>query len=348
MGRSPGSVVVHAPGRVNLIGDHTDYTGGLVLPMAIDRGTLIEGRRGGDLVELSSAEEPDPAVLPLDVDDPKGVAPDWARYVAGVVAEVRPSVGFVGTVTTTLPGEGLSSSASLAVAVALALGAGEGPIALAQLCQRAEQRASGVPCGIMDPLASTAGVADHALLIDCYALSVAPVALPPDLEVVVVHSGEPRTLAGSAYGERRAQCEAAEQVIGPLRRADPGDESGIADPVLRRRARHVLSENARVRRFATAIEAGDLVGAGAAMAESHTSLRDDFEVSTPAIDALVARLGAVPGVYGVRLTGGGFGGCVVALTRPGSLSVGWPVRAVVGATVLSGMFGGYESGRSAH
>ena len=199
-----------APGRVNLIGDHTDHTGGLVLPMAIDLGTTVTGVRQGEAVELRSPIEPEPAVVPLEVQDPAAAAPAWARYVAGVVAELHPAVGFAGEVGTTLPvGAGLSSSAALEVAVALALGFEGTPLALAQLGQRAEQVASGVPCGIMDQLASAAGVEGHALRIDCTSLEVTPVPLPDDVEVVVVDSGQRRELATSAYAERAAACRTA-------------------------------------------------------------------------------------------------------------------------------------------
>lgn len=332
-----GAVVAFAPGRVNLIGDHTDHTGGKVLPMAVDLGTTVVGRRTGDQVALRSDEEPESAVVPLDVADPAAAEPAWGRYVAGVVAEMRPTVGLTGTVTTTLPvGSGLSSSAALEVAVALALGADGPPLAVAELCQRAEQRASGVPCGIMDQLASAAGIDGHALLIDCQARTIEPIALPDEVEVVVVDSGEPRSLTGSAYAERRAECEAAEAIIGPLRRCRPGEERSISDTLLRRRARHVLGENARVQAFAAAISAGDTVAAGAVMAASHASLRDDFAVSTPTLDALVERLSAVPGVLGARLTGAGFGGCVVALAEPGALTEGWRVRPASGARLVSG------------
>jgi galactokinase len=321
------TVVAHAPGRVNLIGDHTDYTGGLVLPMAIDLGTVVSGRRGGDRVILRSSEESEPAVVPLDVADASAV-PGWGRYVAGVVAELRPERGLVGEVSTTLPvGAGLSSSAALEVGVALALGFTGDTIALAQCCQRAEHRASGVPCGIMDQLASAAGVPGHALLIDCHELRTEAVPIPDEAAVVVVHSGEPRGLAGTAYAERRTECEAAEAEIGPLRTATTADVDALTDPVLRRRARHVVGENARVRDLAAALAGGDLGTAGALMRASHASLRDDFAVSTPGLDALAERLGRVPGVYGARLTGAGFGGCVVALAEPGTLTEGWTVRA---------------------
>jgi galactokinase len=327
----------HAPGRVNLIGDHVDYLDGLVLPMAIDLGTTIEGERGGDAVVLTSADEEEPAVVPLDVEDPTSVEPGWARYVAGVVAEVRPEVGFEGTVTTTLPiGAGLSSSAALEVATALALGFDGDPLALAQLGQRAEQRASGVPSGIMDQLASAAGEDGHALLIDCRTLAVRPVVLPEGVDVVVVDSGEARTLVGSPYAERRAQAEAAQAIIGPLRDATTLDLQGIEDDVVRARGRHVLTEIGRVWSFAEALEQGWLEEAGALMVASHASLRDDYQVSTPTLDALVDRLVATPGVYGARLTGAGFGGCVVALTEPDALDEGWTVRAAAGASVTAG------------
>jgi galactokinase len=324
-----------APGRVNLIGDHTDTTGGLVLPMAVHLGTTVEVERGGAEVRLRSATEEEPAVVPLHVDDPAAVSPAWARYVAGVVTEVRPTEGATGMVSTTLPvGAGLSSSAALEVAVALALGFTGSDVELALACQRAEHAASGVPSGIMDQLASASGVAGSALLIDCTTLARTPVPLPTDVEVVVVHSGEARALAGSAYAERRQQCEAAEAEIGPLRSAPPDAVDALADPVLRRRARHVVTENARVRETAAALATGDVVGAGRAMVASHSSLRDDFEVSTPALDRLVDELTATDGVLGARLTGAGFGGCVVALARPGAVRRGWVVRAVDGARLL--------------
>jgi galactokinase len=327
-----------APGRVNLIGDHTDHTGGLVLPMAIDLGTTVTGQRGGEVVELRSSAEPEPAIVPLDVDDPSSVEPGWARYVAGVVAELRPSGGFRGTVDTTLPvGAGLSSSAALEVAVALALGVESTAVELARLCQRAEQRASGVPCGIMDQLASAAGVAGHALRIDCTTLDVRPVPVPDDLEVVVVDSGQRRSLATSAYADRAAACQAAQAVVGPLRSATVEDLAPLGDDVLRRRARHVITENARVDQLAAALVAGDRRSLADALAASHASLRDDFEVSTPVMDELVSRLVATPGVIGARLTGGGFGGCVVALTEratvlPDELAA-WHLSAAGGARI---------------
>jgi len=321
---------------VNLIGDHTDYAGGLAMPMAIDLGTTVLGEAHGDRVVLRSHQADEPVELPLRIDDPAAVDPPWARYVAGVIAELRPTRGLVGVVDSTLPiGGGLSSSAALELAVALALGFEGTPRDLALLCQRAEQRASGVPCGAMDQLASACGRPNHAMLMDFVALDVEYVPMPPDVDVVVVHSGEPRALADSAYDERRRQTEAAAAVLGPLRDLQLRRLDQIDDPVVRKRARHVVTENDRVVGFARALRTGDLATAGRLMDESHASLRDDFEVSTPALDGLVERLRAVDGVHGARLTGAGFGGCVVALTARGALPAdeGWHVVASAGAHV---------------
>jgi galactokinase len=323
-----------APGRVNLIGEHTDYMGGLVLPVAVHLGTTVEAFPVGDRVRLRSIDEPAPVDVALDVGDPAAVEPPWGRYVAGVVAEVRPTEGVEGMVSTTLPiGAGLSSSAALEVAVALALGFDGPPLELARACQRAEQRASGVPCGIMDQLASAAGVAGHALLIDCTTEGAVPVPIPDGVQVVAVDSGERRSLEMSAYAERRAACEQAEAIVGPLRSATVEDLAAIADPVVRRRARHVVTENARVLAFEEALHGRDLRTLGELLQESHDSLRDDFEVSTPVLDELVVRVRAVPGVIGARLTGAGFGGCVVVLCEPGTDVGGWQLQTVDGARV---------------
>lgn len=326
-------VHVLAPGRVNLIGDHTDYTGGLVLPMAIDRYTEIKGNRTADRVQLSSLDEEQPVDLALQIERPQDAEPAWGKYVAGVISEMPDPHGFDGRVSTDIPiGAGLSSSAALEIAVALALGFTGTPLELAQLCQRAENRASGVPSGIMDQLAIAAGVAGHALLIDCSDLTVQPIAIPRGVEIVVQFI-EHRTLVGSPYAERVAECAAAERIIGPLRHTTVAQARTITDPVVRARAVHVTSENRRVIDFADAIGAGDLREAGRLMVQSHTSLREMYKTSTRAMDAAVAEVCAVPGVFGARMTGGGFGGCLVALTEPGALSEGWVVRAVAGASV---------------
>lgn len=328
------STVVRAPGRVNLIGDHTDYTGGLVLPMAIDRWTVLDVNTSDGVIDLRSADEPVPIHLDLPVADPADVEPSWGRYVAGVAAEMGAATGVTGTVSTTIPiGAGLSSSAALEVATALALGF-EGPaVELAQLCRRAEQSASGVPCGIMDQLCISAGVEGHALLIDCDTLGVSPVPVPTDVDVVVVFVAA-RRLAGSEYAERVAQCAQAERLIGPLRDATLHDVSAISDPVIAARARHVVTENERVRLAADALRHARIDEVGRLMVESHRSLATDFGTSTDAMDRAVHDLLARTGVVGARMTGGGFGGCVVALVdrhhaeRVARDAGGWIVRPV--------------------
>lgn len=336
MGVTSGLIRAFAPGRVNIIGDHTDYTGGLVLPMTIDRGTMIEGQLHDGPVELVSSTEDQPAIVPLDIADPSTATPGWARYVAGVVAEMRPMSGFKGRVSTTIPsGAGLSSSAALEVAVALALGFRGSVTELALLAQRAEQTASGVPCGIMDQLSIAAGSELGPTLIDCHTLTVTPLEFPEDLDIVVVY-GHHRTLVGSEYAARVRECAQAEAIIGPLRLALPSDAARIVDTVVRSRARHVISENQRVRDFVMAIHADARADAGQLMIESHNSLRDDFHTSTPAMDDLVTALCARDGVWGARMTGGGFGGCVVALAEQGAIENDeakrvWVVRPARGA-----------------
>jgi galactokinase len=324
--------VARAPGRVNLIGEHTDYTGGLCFPIAIDRWVevTVHPDPGGDRVRLTSEALGSTVEVPLDGGDVVATEPEWGRYVAGVVKRVRPAHGWTGTVRSTVPiGSGLSSSAALEVATALALGDHDRePLVLAQLCQAAEHEARGVPTGLLDQISSIFGVEDHGLVLDCDSLDVTPVPLPPpdEAEWVVIDSGA-RSLAATGYATRVAECARAEAEIGPLRQASPDDCDRISDPVLRRRARHVVSENARVRDFAAALQAGDLVEAGRLMDDSHRSLADDYELSTPDVDALRDDLRRRPGVLGVRITGGGWGGCVVALTHPGAVTDrGWRVR----------------------
>lgn len=313
-----------ARGRVNLIGDHTDYTGGLVLPMVLECCTTIEGDDTDDgRWHLESADEPEPTRFAVSDVDPHDLRPRWGRYVAAVVHEVRTLGvavrGFRGRVTTTIPiGSGLSSSAALEVAVArIALADDSSRLSdseVAQLCRRAEHAASGVPCGIMDQLCIVAGRPGHATLIDCHSLDIEHIELPDHLEVMVEFIA-PRTLAGSEYADRVDETRRAEQMIGPLRQATVADVEAIGDDLIRRRARHVVTENQRVRDFVTALTAADDVEVGRLMVESHRSLATDFETSTPLMDAAVDRLLATPGVIGARMTGGGFGGCVVALRR---------------------------------
>ena len=333
------TVVARAPGRVNLIGDHTDYTGGLVLPMAIDRYTTVAGQALDGAIRLTSEQLHEPLMLNLPVADAAHVMPAWGRYVAGVAHQMGCAVGIEGSVTTTIPiGAGLSSSAALEVATALALGSTLSVTELAQLCRRAEHVATGVPCGIMDQLTSAAGVDGHALLIDCHTLDIEPIALPNNMQVVVQWVAA-RTLVGSAYADRVAQCAQAEKEIGPLRLASVADTNQIADAVVRARALHVVSENARVREAAKCLQAGDVQGFGLLMNESHESLRSNFAVSTEQMDDAVKQAQALPGVYGARMTGGGFGGCMVMVAdsdaRLPENDNTWRVRAVGGAAIIS-------------
>ena len=330
--------VARAPGRVNLIGDHTDYTGGLVLPMAIDRHTTIVFERSDD-VSATSSNLGGEVRFGLPVADAAAVQPAWGRYIAGVAAAMSErhmtSRGFTGTITTNVPiGGGLSSSAALEVAAALALGINADVATIAGVCRRAEHLATNVPCGIMDQLTSLAGMKDHALLIDCHSLDVTPIRIPESLAVWVVEISS-RTLDGSEYPTRVAQCVAAEREIGPLRLADLQSANHIVDPVVRARARHVVTENERVRQFAAALAAGDFRTAGQLMVESHASLRTDFATSTTAMDAAVEHYSQVPGVHGVRMTGGGFGGCIVVLADDDATIVGMRVHAADGASLTT-------------
>ena len=334
--------VARAPGRVNLIGDHTDYTGGLVLPMAIDRHTTIEFERSDDVLATSSNFDGE-VRFDLPVVDAAAVQPAWGRYIAGVAAAMSERNmtprGFTGAVATTVPiGGGLSSSAALEVAAALAFGINTDATTIAAVCRRAEHLATNVPCGIMDQLTSVAGVRDHALLIDCHSLDVTPIRIPESLAVWVVEISS-RTLDGSEYPARVAQCAVAEREIGPLRLADVQSANRIVNPVVRARARHVVTENERVRQFAEALMAGDFRAAGQLMIASHASLRDDFATSTTQMDAAVEHYSQVPGVYGVRMTGGGFGGCIVVLAdadiRDDAAIDGMRVHAADGASLTT-------------
>lgn len=313
----PPRVRAVAPGRVNLIGDHTDYMGGLVLPMAVQLATTVEAARSGDLLELTSAQFDGTARVPLPVSDPADVDPPWARYPAGVAAALGATTGLVGTIDSDVPPDaGLSSSAALEVATALALGFHGDPLELARRCRHAEQLATGVPCGIMDQLASAAGRRGHAMLIDCASETVDHVPVPEEVAIWVVHSGQERSLAASAYGRRRAECERAEAVLGPLPSAPLAAIDALDDAVARARARHVRTECDRVRLAARSLAGGDLATVGTLMVASHRSLRDDFEVSTPTIDSLVEAALEQRSVHGARLTGAGFGGCIVVLAEP--------------------------------
>jgi galactokinase len=323
--------VVHAPGRVNLIGEHTDYNGGYVLPAAIGLGITIalvptEDRRA----ELTLLDDGDRDGFDLDAIGARQGR--WIDYVAGTawaLAEAGvPLRGFRGVLASDLPaGAGLSSSAAIELASAWALAAGErpaiDPMGLAQAAQRAENAYVGVASGLMDQFAVVFGVADHALLLDCRSLAHRTVALPAGTTLVICHSGAPRTLATSAYNTRRGECDRAvaglrtmDPAVVSLRDADPALLAAAGDRLdatARRRAEHVVAENVRVLATVEALASGDLAAVGRAFAASHASLRDLFEVSSPALDALVDIATGVPGVIGARLTGAGFGGCTVNL-----------------------------------
>lgn len=307
---------VRAPGRVNLIGEHVDYNDGIVLPMAIDRDTIVawrprtRGRSTARSLELRGLVE--------CTADGSTTGPTWGAFVP---AAARAAVGLGAApvtldlaVTSTVPaGGGLSSSAALSVGLVLAhcVAGGLDPDrrALALAAREAEVAATGVPVGTMDQLASALGVAGHALRIDCRDLDVEPVPIPDDLAVLVIHSGIERTLADSEYARRRAACEAAAHRLGITALRDARAEQVADDP----RARHVVAEIARVDACIDALRAGDPVELGRILLEGHASLRDDFGVSLPEIDTLVDALVAA-GAHGARITGAGFGGCVVAVT----------------------------------
>lgn len=316
-------VAVRAHGRINLIGDHTDYTGGWVLPMPIDAHTTISGEFVDDRRwTLISDDEPDPIDITLPVVDPATAVPRWGRYVAGVLHQIEATGlvprGFRGRVSTTLPiGSGLSSSAALEIAVArvaLTDVADLSDTEIARLCQSAEHLASGVPCGIMDQLCIAAGRPNRATLIDCTSLAFehCPV---PDSAYFTYEFVMPRTLSGSEYSARVSEAARATDLVGPLREATLDDVLAIDDPLIRRRARHIVTENRRVLDFASAMRSGDVETMGALMVASHRSMQHDYETSNDVMDAAVERLLGESDVLGARLTGGGFGGCVVVLRR---------------------------------
>ena len=330
--------IVYAPGRVNLIGEHTDYNDGYVLPCAIGFGTAVA---------IGPADTPHIDVMAADInaanDRFSSVSPmkdsvpiEWTRHVRGVAA-VLVDAGFtLGgakiAISGNVPqGAGLSSSASLGVALGLAFKTQFGLVALAPVqialtAQKAENEHVGCACGIMDQLASACAQAEQALLIDCRSLSTRSVAIPPGAAILIVHSGVRRELAESAYNDRRLQCDAVAQHFGvnalrDVTLTELEAEAGKLPDVQYRRARHVITENARTLAAADALERGDLFEMGQLMAQSHMSMRDDFEITVEPVDRLVALLQrAIGDEGGARMTGGGFGGCVVAIMKAAKLS----------------------------
>ena len=325
------SIYVQAPGRVNLIGEHTDYNGGLVLPCAIDYRTVIAARERDDGVVRVVAADYGDAIDEYRLDAPIGRVeqPMWANYVRGVVEQLvergLPMRGMDMVIAGDVPqGAGLSSSASLSVAIGRLFATLPGfetlsPIDIALIAQASENDFVGTKCGNMDQISSACGVDGHVLMIDCRSLDVTPVPVPDDAAIMIFNSNVTRGLVDSAYNQRREQCETAARHFGvpALRDLDLATLEARAaelDPVVLKRARHVITENERVVGATEALAAGDLARMGVLMAESHASMRDDFEITVPAIDQLVDIVkGAIGDAGGVRMTGGGFGGCVVAV-----------------------------------
>lgn len=317
--------VVRAPGRVNLIGEHTDYNDGFVLPLAINRAVWIAGRGQRERqVSVYSVDFQQDASFALENLDNR--RDGWIEYLKGVVWSLGEAgyrlTPWEGVLQGDVPlGAGLSSSAALEMATARALAA-DGfswdPAKIALLAQRAENKWIGVNCGIMDQLISAAGRAGNALLIDCRSLETTPVPFPPGTEVVVLDTGTRRGLVDSAYNERRQSCESAARQFGvkalrDVTLAEFNARANELDPLIGRRAKHVITENQRTLEAAAAMRSGDPVTLGTLMDQSHQSLRDDYEVSSPALDAMVLAARAHPACYGARMTGAGFGGCAVAL-----------------------------------
>jgi galactokinase len=331
---APPQVVVRAPGRVNLIGEHTDYNEGFVLPAAIDRSIAFAGRKRPDrLVRVHSLDFNASVEFNLEDIQKDGKNP-WSNYIRGVSRYLEEDgyrlsgadMVFGGNV----PREaGLSSSAAVEVGTAAfwknLLRLEVDPVYLVKLSRKAENQFVGVPCGIMDQFISALGREDHALFLDCRDLSFRHVPLRDDVKIVVCNSGVKRALAQSEYEVRLKQCQQAVAQIAStglavksLRDVAPADLEGarsVLGGILFRRARHVISENHRVLEAVKVLEAGDLERFGELMNASHESLRDDYEVSSKELDVLVELARKQPGVLGARMTGAGFGGCTVNLVR---------------------------------
>ncbi|HSB10753.1 MAG TPA: galactokinase [Blastocatellia bacterium] len=326
--------VYRAPGRVNIIGEHTDYNDGFVLPAAIDLDTrvVISPREDRKLLIHSESFSEQ---IEFDLDEltpmPRG---HWSNYVLGVAVMLeRAGYRLRGadlSVRSNVPiGAGLSSSAALEVAAGYALLESSGHkidrLQLAKLCQGAENEFAGMRCGIMDQFIACFGRAGHAMMLDCRSLEYRLVPLPGDVRLVVCNTMVKHELASSEYNRRRLECEVAsmhlaggQQGLGALRDVTLTDleHQGVdLDETLYKRCHHVITENARVQKAASAIDRGDVEEVGVLMEESHRSLRDDYEVSCEELDVMVELAGRVEGVYGARMTGGGFGGCTINLVR---------------------------------
>jgi galactokinase len=332
-GSAEGMRTFRAPGRVNLIGEHTDYNLGFVLPVALDLATTVAAAPSRDgMLRIYSEQRQEMRQWKAEDFEGLGPAHDWSDYPIGVARELS-LAGFPIQpanllIASTVPeGSGLSSSAALEVSSALAFLHGRtlNPMELALLCQRAERNFVGMPCGIMDQYISVFGRRNCAVEIDCRSLGHRLVALPAGIAFVAVNTMVKHALASSAYRERVAECAAAVQglrerfpTVDSLRDVSPEQLAEVAPQLpelVARRARHVVTEDARVGRFVEASAAGDPHQMGQLMLESHASLRDDYQVSCEELDFLVDAAMAIEGVYGSRMTGGGFGGCSVTLLR---------------------------------
>jgi len=330
-GRAP-QVIARAPGRVNLIGEHTDYNEGFVLPVAIDRQVLVAAApRQDKAVHLYALDFQARASFSLD-DLQHDEEQRWSNYQRGVAWALQEEglelVGLEAAITSDVPiASGLSSSAAIEVAMAttwqLLSGFDLDPVRLALLCQRAENQFVGANCGIMDQFISVLGRRDHALLIDCRTLDYRLVPIPPGVAIVVADTMKRRGLVDSEYNTRRRECEEGARLLGEyipgvqaLRDVTPEQFDRYAEKlpsVIRRRCRHVINENARVEAAVAALEVGDVARFGQLMIASHQSLRDDYEVSCRELDVMVEAALKIEGVYGSRMTGAGFGGCTVSL-----------------------------------
>ncbi len=333
-GRAPRWIVA-APGRVNVIGEHTDYNDGFVLPMAIEFFAVMAGDRSSDgksIVHIHSSSEPEPAVIDLSAPLQPG-KPKWSNYPRGVLAGflargINPG-GLDVVLHSTVPlGSGLSSSAALEVCTATLVEAATGkaidPVEKALLCQKAEHEFAGVPCGVMDQFISVMGKKDHLLLLDCRSRKTELVPMrDPSVELLIANTNVKHELGSGQYAKRRAQCEAAAKILGVSSLRDATARflefsKGKMEDVVYRRARHVIGEIERTVQAAEYVLVSDWPKVGELMYASHRSLRDDYEVSCAELDALVEiaeSIGLAGGVFGCRMTGGGFGGCVVALVR---------------------------------
>jgi galactokinase len=337
------SVRAEAPGRVNLIGEHTDYNAGLVLPMAIPQHTTVElaERPDRQVVVHSDGMDPPTATYKLGHETRTGTWVDFVQGVTKVIREQHELPGFSALIRSDVPvGSGLSSSAALEISLLRGLRElARLPIddlTLAKLGRRVEVEFVGVPVGLMDQMASSFADRTHALLIDFRTLRTERIALPPTLGVAVIDSGQRHDNASSEYAVRRRECEDAARRLGVEWLSDLGQEdlgriAALPEP-LNRRARHVVTENARVVVAAEALRQGDLQAFGQLLDASHASMRDDYQCTTMAIDELVALARAMDGVVGARMTGGGFGGSIVVCTHAGR-------EAAVGRAVV-------EQGRS--